>query len=161
MSYNYNNLFLDAMDTEQQTAIQDIKANKEFALQLIKDLDRVFQTNYEILDEQNCVIIRMKRSPSNNWYRAFSFVATKEGIKFNAVLLDYYSHVGKLYKKYKSSGTTAEDNFFREGTTQHGNVSFIIPISRNPQTIINGNNLKDALKDIILIMEREQYRKRF
>jgi len=161
MSYINENLFFDAMDTEQQKAIDEIKANKKFALQLIYDLDKVFQTNYEILDEQNCVIIRMKRSPSNNWYRAFSFVATKEGIKFNAVLLDYYSHVGKLYKKYKSSGTTAEENFLKEGTSQHGNVSFVIPISRNPQTIINGNNLKDALRDIIFIMEREQYRKRF
>ena len=161
INYNYNNLFFDAMDSEKLKAIDEIKANKGFTLQLINDLDKVFQTNYEILDEQDCVIIRMKRSPSNNWYRAFSFVATKEGIKFNAVLLDYYSHVGKLYKKYKSSGTTAEDNFFREGTTQHGNVSFVIPISRNPQTIINGNNLKDALRDIMFIMEREQYRKRF
>lgn len=159
--YNYNNLFLDAMDTEKQKAIDEIKLNKEFALKLIYDLDRVFQTNYEIVDEQNSVIIRMKRSPSNNWYRAFSFVATKDGIKFNATLLDYYSNVGKLYKKYKSSGSTAESNFLMEGTTQHGNVTFVIPISRNPQTIINGNNLKDALQDIVFIMEREQYRKRF
>ena len=155
MSYNYNNLFLDAMDTEQQKAIDEIKLNKEFALKLIIDLDRVYQTNYEILDEQNCVIIRMKRSLSNNWYRAFSFVATKEGINFNAVLLDYYSHVGHLFEKYRGNGTTAEESFVKEGTSRHGNVSFVIPIYRI------GDDLKQTLKDIILIMEREQYRKRF
>lgn len=155
MSYNYNNLFLDAMDSEKLKAIDEIKLNKEFALKLIIDLDKVFQTNYEIVDEQNCVIIRMKRSPSNNWYRAFSFVATKEGIIFNAIVLDYYSHMGKLFEKYRDNGTTAEDSFLREGTTQHGNVSFRIPIYRI------GDDLKQTLKDIIFIIEREQYRKRF
>lgn len=155
MSYNHNNLFLDALDSEKLNEIEEIKLNKKFALQLIYDLDRVFQTNYEILDEQNSVIIRMKRSPSNNWYRAFSFVSTKEGIIFNAVLLDYYSRVGELFEKYKSSGTTAEENFLNEGCSQHGNVTFRIPIYRS------GNDLKQTLRDIIFIMEREQYRKRF
>ena len=78
INYNYNNLFFDAMDSEKLKAIDEIKANKGFTLQLINDLDKVFQTNYEILDEQDCVIIRMKRSPSNNWYRAFSFVAKEK-----------------------------------------------------------------------------------
>jgi hypothetical protein len=155
INYNYNNLFFDAMDSEKLKAIDEIKANKGFTLQLINDLDKIFQTNYEIVDEQNCVIIRMKRSPSNNWYRSFSFVATKEGINFNATLLDYYSHVGYLFEKYKNSGTTAEENFVKEGTSKHGNVSFRIPIYRS------GDDLKQTLRDIMFIMEREQYRKRF
>jgi len=102
MSYNYNNLFLDAMDTEQQTAIQDIKANKEFALQLIKDLDKVFQTNYEIVDDQDSVVIRMKRFRSSNWIGSFYFSVTKEGIRFRSTNLGYYEckqykELGKLY----------------------------------------------------------------
>ena len=152
---SYNNLFLDALDSNKVNEIEEIKLNKQFALQLINDLDRVFQTNYEIVDEQDCVIIRMKRSPSNNWIRCFSFVATKDGINFNAVLLDYYSHVGHLFEKYKSNGTKAEENFVKEGTSKHGNVSFRIPIYRS------GDDLKQTLRDIVFILEREQYRKRF
>jgi hypothetical protein len=49
-----DNLFLNAMDIDQQSSIKEIKANKEFLLKLIADLDKVFQTNYEIIDEQNC-----------------------------------------------------------------------------------------------------------
>jgi hypothetical protein len=143
------------MDTEQQKAIDEIKANKEFALQLIYDLDKVFQTNYEVVDDQNQVTIRMKRNVSSNWYKCFSFIATKEGISFNAPLLDYYSHVGKLYEKYKSNGTKAEESFLKVGGTQFGIVSFRIPIYRI------GDDLKQTLRDIIFIMEREQYRKRF
>jgi len=160
MSYNYNNLFLDAMDTEQQTAIQDIKANKEFALQLIKDLDKVFQTNYEIVDDQDSVVIRMKRYVSSNWYGSFYFSVTKEGIRFRSTNLGYYEckqykELGKLYEKYKSNGTTCDSNFLHEGSTRHGFVNFVIPIYRN------GDDLKGALRDIIYLMEQNQYNKRF
>lgn len=160
MNYNYNNLFLDAMDTEQQKAIDEIKANKEFALKLIYDLDRVFQTNYEVVDDQMSVTIRMKRSPSNNWYRAFSFVATKDGINFYSSNLGYYNStqfksLGALYEKYKSNGTTCDTNFVMEGTSKHGFVNFRIPIYRV------GDDLKQTLQDIIYLMEQEQYRKRF
>lgn len=160
MSYNYNNLFLDAMDTEQQKAIDEIKANKEFALKLINDLDKVFQTNYQVEDDQECTIIRIKRSPSNNWHGAFSFVVSKNGIKFNSNNLGYYHStqfkcLGWLYEKYKDTGTTADNNFTMEGTTKHGHVSFVIPINRN------GERLSDSLKDIIYLMEQNQYRKRF
>jgi hypothetical protein len=161
-----SNLFLDAMDTDQQKAIDEIKANKAFALQLIYDLDRVFQTNYEILDDQDSVVIRMKRSVGSNWYGSFSFIVNKDGIKFRSSNLGYYESsqfkgLGKLYKKYKSSGTTCDENFLREGSTRHGFVNFVIPISRDPHVIINGNNLKDALRDIIYLMEQNQYHKRF
>jgi hypothetical protein len=160
MSYNYNNLFLDAMDTDQQRAIDEIKANKAFALQLIYDLDRVFQTNYEILDDQDSVVIRMKRSVGSNWYGSFSFVVNKEGIKFRSSNLGYYESkqfkgLGGLYEKYKGNGTTCDSNFLLEGGTRHGFVNFVIPINRN------GDNLKESLKDIIYLMEQNQYHKRF
>ena len=165
MNYTYNNLFLDSMDTDQQKAIDEIKLNKAFALQLINDLDRVFQTNYEIVDDQNSTIIRMKRYVSNNWYNAFIFSVTKEGIKFKSSNLGYYSvdevknpHIkplGKLYEKYKGNGTTCDSNFMLEGTSRHGNVNFVIPINRN------GNNLKESLRDIVYLMEQNQYNKRF
>lgn len=161
MSYNYNNLFLDAMDTEQQTAIQDIKANKEFALQLIKDLDNVFQTNYQCDDEQNGVIIRMKASPSYNSYGSFIFVVDKNGINFKSSNLGYYESsqfkgLGKLYEKYKVNGTTCDSNFLYEGSTRHGFVNFVIPI-----IYANGNELKQTLRDIMYLMEQNQYKKRF
>jgi len=155
-----NNLFLDAMDTDQQKAIEEIKANKAFALQLIYDLDRVFQTNYEILDDQNSVLIRMKRFVSNNWLNSFTFSVTKEGIKFRSYNMGYYEskqfkELGKLYEKYKGNGTTCDENFLFEGGTRHGNVNFVIPIYRV------GDDLKGALRDIVYLMEQNQYNKRF
>jgi len=155
-----NNLFLDAMDTDQQKAIEEIKANKAFALQLIYDLDRVFQTNNEILDDQNSVLIRMKRFVSNNWLNSFTFSVTKEGIKFRSYNMGYYEskqfkELGKLYEKYKGNGTTCDENFLFEGGTRHGNVNFVIPIYRV------GDDLKGALRDIVYLMEQNQYNKRF
>jgi hypothetical protein len=160
MDYNYNNLFLDALDTDQQRAIEEIKLNKAFALQLIYDLDKVFQTNYEILDDQDSVLIRMKRYVSNNWYNAFLFSVTKEGIKFKSTNLGYYEckqfkELGGLYEKYKGNGTTCDSNFLHEGSTRHGFVNFVIPIYRV------GDDLKGALRDIVYLMEQNQYNKRF
>lgn len=155
-----SNLFLDAMDTDQQRAIDEIKANKKFALELIYDLDRVFQTNYEILDDQDSVVIRMKRFVSNNWYGSFSFIVDKNGIKFRSSNLGYYESkqfkgLGGLYEKYKGNGTTCDSNFLLEGSTRHGFVNFVIPIYRV------GDDLKGALRDIIYLMEQNQYHKRF
>ena len=160
MNYNYNNLFFDAMDSEKLKAIDEIKANKGFALQLIKDLDRVFQTNYEVLDDQDSVVIRMKRSVGSSWYGSFSFGVNKDGIKFRSSNLGYYEskqfkELGGLYEKYKGNGTTCDENFLREGSSRHGFVNFVIPIYRN------GDDLKGALRDIIYIMEQNQYHKRF
>jgi hypothetical protein len=160
MSYNYNNLFLDAMDTEQQKAIDEIKENKGFALQLIKDLDRVFQTNYKCEDEQNGVIISMKASPNYNSYGSFVFVVDKNGINFKSSNLGYYEtkqfkELGGLYEKYKGNGTTCDENFLRKGSSRHGFVNFVIPIYRN------GDDLKQTLRDIMYLMEQNQYKKRF
>jgi hypothetical protein len=155
-----NNLFLDAMDTDQQKAIEEIKLNKQFALRLINDLDKVFQTNYEVIDDQDSVLIRMKKYPSSNWYGSFSFSVNKNGIKFRSSNLGYYystqfKGLGKLYEKYRGNGTTCDSNFLLEGTTRHGNVNFVIPIYRV------GDDLKGALRDIIYLMEQNQYNKRF
>lgn len=154
------NLFLSAMDISEKTAIQEIKLNKEFALKLINDLDKVFQTNYDISDEENSVTIRMKVSPSYNWSGCFSFIVTKDGIKFHSRNLGYYKNspfknLGELYEKYKDNGTKADSGFLTNSSSQHGFVQFVIPINRN------GDNLKDALKDIIYLMEQNQYKKRF
>ena len=160
MSYNHNNLFLDALDSKKLNEIEEIKLNKKFALQLIYDLDIVFQTNYEVLDDQDSVLIRMKRFVSNNWYGSFSFIVNKDGIKFRSSNLGYYEskqfkELGGLYEKYKGNGTTCDENFLLEGSSRHGFVNFVIPIYRN------GDDLKGALRDIIYIMEQNQYHKRF
>ena len=156
-----DNLFIDAMDTDQQMSIQEIKANKQFALKLINDLDKVFQTNYQIEDEQDGVVIRMKRNPTNNWYHCFSFFVSKNGITFSCQNLGYYhstqfKSLGGLYEKYKHNGqSTADSNMLLQGTSGHGWVKFNIKINRN------GDNLKDTLKDIVYLMEQDQYKKRF
>lgn len=154
------NLFFDAMDTDLQMAINETKLNKQFALQLINDLDAVFKTNYEGEDQRDSVVIRMKKYPTNNWYGSFSFSVTKVGITFHSKNLGYYhatqfKDLGGLYEKYKDNGAVAEPNFLKEGTSGFGYVSFNIRINRN------GVNLKDALKDIVYLMEQDGYIKRF
>lgn len=160
MEYNYNNLFLDALDTDRQKELEEIKANKKFALKLLGDLNMLFHTCYEINDQQEGVVINIKKLPTHNWYGSFSFVVDRKGIKFNTHNLGYYytsqfKSLGALYEKYKDTGTKAEDNFLREDTTRHGNVRFVIPINRN------SDNLKDTLRDIIYLMEQNQYTKKF
>jgi hypothetical protein len=160
MSYFNENLFFDAMETEQQKAIDEIKANKRFALKLINDLDKIFQTNYQCDDGQNGVNISMKASPNYNSYGSFVFVVDKNGINFKSSNLGYYEtkqfkELGGLYEKYKGNGTTCDNNFLLEGSSRHGFVNFVIPIYRV------GDDLKGALRDIIYIMEQNQYHKRF
>jgi hypothetical protein len=150
------NLFLDAMEIDQFAAIQEIKLNKVFALKLISDLDKIFQTNFSIKDEENGVLIYMRRYASNS--SRFRFIVQKSGISFRSESLGYYKctqfkDLGVLYEKYKDSGTTAHSGFL--SSSGHGNVNFIIPIYRN------GDNLLDTLKDIIYLMEQEGFLKRF
>ena len=66
-----------------------------------------------------------------------------------------FKELGGLYEKYKGNGTTCDENFLLEGSSRHGFVNFVIPIYRN------GDNLKESLRDIIYIMEQNQYYKRF
>jgi hypothetical protein len=111
-------------------------------------------------DEQNGVIISMKASSGYNWYGAFRFIVDKKGIEFKASNLGYYKcsqfkELGGLYEKYKGNGTTCDSNFLLEGSSRHGFVNFVIPIYRV------GDDLKQTLRDIIYLMEQNQYKKRF
>ena len=152
------NLFLESMDTKKVSEIFETKANKEFALTLVKDLDEVFHTNYRIQDGENSVLIRIKTSPSIGIYGGYSFSANKDGIRFYAKVLCYYSRLGKLYEKYKDSGTTADANFLAKGDrTGFGWVEFYIPILRTD----NKERLLNTLKDIVVILEHDRYTKRF
>lgn len=155
------NLFIDALTLDMQTDINKVKENKAFALRLINDLDKLFYTNYQIEDQQDSVVIRMKRSASSNWYGCFSFTATKLGVKFHSHNLGYYQSnhfksLGALYEKYKGNGTSAEINFLNNnaGSTRHGHVNFVIPINQD-------DNIKETLRDIVYLMEQNQYIKRF
>ena len=150
------NLFLESMDTKKVSEIFETKANKEFALNLVKDLDEVFHTNFRIQDREDSVLIRIKTSPSLNDYGSYNFSANKNGIRFYAKVLCYYSRLGKLYEKYKDSGTTADERFLGNGS-KFGWVEFYIPILRTD----NKERLLNTLKDIVVILEHDRYTKRF
>jgi len=172
------NLFLESMDTDKVSAIQETKENKSFVLSLIKDLDKIFYTNFQIEDNTDSTTIRIKASSNNNNYGSYTFSANKNGINFNANCLGYYSvksgndHIkplGKLYEKYKDIGTTADANFLAKGDRSgFGWVNFKIPIYRsdlhinlNLPKLDNKERLLDTLKDIIYILEHNSYTKRF
>lgn len=173
------NLFLEAMDVDKVNAIEETKENKNFALSLIKDLEKVFYTNFRIEDNTDYTIIRIKTSANNSDYGSYTFTANKDGIKFNAKCLGYYSvssgndHIkplGKLYEKYKDIGATADKGFL-DSTHRHGWVNFNIPIFRSDLLTYMkdthsekqkpNQRLLDTLKDIIYILEHNSYKKKF
>ena len=170
------NLFLESMDADKVSAIQETKENKSFVLSLIRDLDKVFHTNFEIEDNTNSTTIRIKASANSNTYGSYTFTANKDGVKFNAKCLGYYSvssgndHIkplGKLYEKYENIGATADKGFL-DSTYRHGWVNFNIPIFRsdlhinlNLPKLDNKERLLDTLKDIIYILEHNSYKKKF
>jgi hypothetical protein len=157
-----SNYFMDAMDTDQRLLIQEIKLNKAFALQLASDLDKVFQINYKIEDLENGVCITMKASASYSDYGSFRFVVSEDGIKFRSNNMGYYKStqfptksLGVLYEKYKGNGTKADWLLDPKDPRAHGMFTFVIPVNRN------SSNLKESLKDIMYLLEQNQYRKRF
>lgn len=157
-----DNLFLSAMDTDKRNAINAIKANKKFALRIIADLSKVFSTNHQVEDEYESVTIKMKKSPSNNWYGCFRIVANKDGVKFHADNLGYYSvhsgstikPLGKVYEKYKET-SRADDRFATNIDGGFGNVYVTFSVSENDV------NLSEKLNDMVYLMEHNQFTKVF
>jgi hypothetical protein len=155
-----DNLFLNAIDSDKLNEINAIKRNKAFALRILNDLSKVFRTYEKIEDEYDSTSIDMKRTSTSNYYRCFSLVSNKKGLFFNAVCLGYYSvngvssikALGKLYEKYIDL-STADDNF--KVRHDHGYVTIRIKLDENDI------DLNEKLKDIVYLMEQNQFTKIF
>lgn len=145
------NLFIQAMNPQEVADINETKLNKEFALRLIYDLSKVFQTNHQVFNERDSVEIRMKTSPNHNWYGCFRFTADKKGISFYANILTYHKHIGHLYVKYKENEGTKKE---REND-DHCNFKIEIKINRHD------SNINEKLKDIVELMNLNRFNKRF
>jgi len=155
-----DNLFLNAIDSDKLNEINAIKRNKAFALRILNDLSKVFRTYEKIEDEYDSTSIDMKRTSTSNYYRCFSLVSNKKGLFFDAVCLGYYSvngvssikALGKLYEKYIDL-STADDNF--KVRHDHGYVTIRIKLDENDI------DLNEKLKDIVYLMEQNQFTKIF
>jgi hypothetical protein len=155
-----DNLFLDAIDSDKLNEINAIKRNKAFALRIIKDLNKVFRTYERIEDAYDSTSIDMKRTSTSNFYRCFSLLANKKGLFFIANCLGYYGvndgssikPLGFLYEKYKET-STADDSF--EVRQDHGQVTIRIKLNENDI------ELNNKLKDIVYLMEQNQFTKVF
>jgi hypothetical protein len=165
-----SNLFLQSMTDEQVGAIEKVKQNKVFTLRLIKDLGQIFHTNETVRDEQNSVRVSISAYGQNR-YENFIFHANKNGVTFSGKVLGYREvdtvkspHIkplGALYEKYKTDGgsmfdgiSTVADNEFLSDHG-HGEVQFTIKIEEN------SSNLQETLRDIIYLLEKESFKKRF
>lgn len=158
-----DNLFMAAMSVDKVAAIEQTKAYKAFALKLINDLKRVFRVNEEVNDGQNSCTIRIKAKPYYI-YRDNKFVANSDGVFLLFKSLGYYSvdtesnpHImplGKLYEKYKDTGSSAESSFLDE-KNRYGYVNFKIQLA--PNDVL----LNDKLRDIIYLLEQDSYHKVF
>ena len=174
------NLFLEAIGSEKISAINEIKENKKFLLGLINDLEKVFYTHYEIFDKDNYVEVRIKPNQSYGYHGTYSFFAKENGVKFSARVLGYYEckdpnfkPIGKLYEKYKDFAATADKSFLKKDSIggAHGYVDFNIPIHRSDLIISMkdthsekqkpNERLVDTLKDIVYLLEKQGYNKRF
>jgi hypothetical protein len=155
-----DNLFLNAIDSDKLNEINAIKRNKAFALRILNDLSKVFRTYEKIEDEYDSTSIDMKRTSTSNYYRCFSLVSNKKGLFFDAVCLGYYSvgegssikALGKLYEKYIDL-STADDNF--KLRHDHGYVTIRIKLDESDI------DLNEKLKDIVYLMEQNQFTKIF
>jgi hypothetical protein len=155
-----DNLFLDAIDSDKLNEINAIKTNKAFALRIINDLRKVFRTYERIEDASDSTSIDMKRTSTSNYYNCFSLLANKKGLFFIANCLGYYGKddgssikpLGKLYEKYIDL-STANDCF--KVRHDHGQVVIRIKLDENDI------DLKDKLKDIVYLMEQNQFTKVF
>jgi hypothetical protein len=152
-----DNLFLDAIDSDKLNEINAIKTNKAFALRIINDLRKVFRTYERIEDASDSTSIDMKRTSTSNYYHCFSLLANKKGLFFIANCLGYYEgssrkSLGFLYEKYIDL-STAEDSF--KVRHDHGQVVIRIKLDENDI------DLKDKLKDIVYLMEQNQFTKVF
>jgi hypothetical protein len=155
-----DNLFLDAIDSDKLNEINAIKTNKAFALRIINDLRKVFRTYERIEDASDSTSIDMKRTSTSNYYHCFTLLANKKGLFFIANCLGYYSvgegstikPLGKLYEKYIET-SSADDNF--KVRHDHGQVVIRIKLDENDI------DLKDKLKDIVYLMEQNQFTKVF
>jgi hypothetical protein len=155
-----DNLFLNAIDSDKLNDINAIKRNKAFALRILNDLSKVFRTYEKIEDEYDSTSIDMKRTSTSNYYSCFSLLSNKKGLFFNANCLGYYSvndgssikALGKLYEKYIDL-STADDSF--KNRHDHGKVTIRIKLDENDI------DLNDKLKDIVYLMEQNQFTKVF
>lgn len=143
------NLFIQAMDQQEVESINQIKLNKAFALRLISDLSKVFQTNHSVEDDKNFVNIRMRTSPSNNFYNCSYFIANEKGVSFTSPILTYEYKIGHLFKKYEnlSEKDRSNDDF----------CTFTIKINIQRDDL----NISDKLKDIVELMNLKGYYKKF
>ena len=154
------NLFLNAIDSDKLNEINVIKTNKAFALRIINDLKKVFRTYERIEDLYDSTSIDMKRTSTSNYYHCFSLLANKKGLFFIANCLGYYSvnegssikPLGFLYERYKEL-STADDNF--KVRHDHGQVVIRIKLDENDI------ELNNKLRDIVYLMEQNQFTKIF
>jgi hypothetical protein len=161
------NLFLQAMDTDKVLAIAETKQNKAFALRLVDNLNNVFHTHAKTEDGRDACTINIK---AKEYYRDGSghrFYANSEGVFFISEPSGYYEGgkkpLGALYEKYKDCGVTidgefrktAVDDSFLKKEQGYGTVKLKIPIYRNDV------NLNEKLRDIVYILERDNFDKKF
>lgn len=157
------NIFLMAMELTKASAIQQIKANKQFALMMIKDLTKVFRVNQEVNDSENSCIIRIK-GKTHYIYQNNYFVANSEGVFLNFKTLGHYKvdteknptimPLGELYEKYKGTGSSAESSFL-DPKNRFGYVTFRIPLDKYDAL------LHEKLRDVVYLLEHDRYNKVF
>lgn len=152
-----SNLFMESMDCEQRCEIEAIKKNKAFFRRLANNLGEVFHIFGRIVDEQKSSKYNMSTQAGSRHSSAY-FKADKDGVIFHAHPL-LMRERGKqptqeLYDRYKDTGECSADKSYMS-EYGHGNVTFDIKLSEDDP------NLQQKLKDIMFIMERKYFNRKF
>lgn len=152
-----NNLFLNAIPSDQLAEIEAVKKNKAFFRRLANDLGEVYHIFGQVADEQKSSRYKMYTQAGNVNYSVY-FTADKDGVVFHAYPL-LMRERGKeptqeLYDRYKDTGEARGDKSYL-GSSGHGNVTFDIKLSENDP------NLQQKLRDIVFIMSKQYFNKKF
>ena len=83
------NLFTEALPKNEADKISAIKTSKAFALRLLSDLKGVYRIFETVNDQQNGVVIEIRRSSNIRQGYGFKFIADMNGVRFVGRVLGY------------------------------------------------------------------------
>jgi len=143
------NIFATSMTDKERSDIQKIKEHKAFMNRIIADLNEVYHARIRREDKPTTSSTWVDARDVRVGYEDFEYVADAKGIKAQYTGLGEYEDFGKLWEKYEK--IWADDGF--KGGRGFGKFCIKIPIG------VEG--YEEAISDIIFIMKKEKYNKRF
>jgi len=157
------NLFTEALPKNEADKISAIKTSKAFALRLLSDLKGVYRIFETVNDQQNGVVIEIRRSSNIRQGYGFNFIADMNGVRFVGRVLGYrvlpegsdIKTFGWIMEKYSEFGSKAESRFMDDVPQPFGYVDFVIPLKyADPK-------FNERIRDVMKLLDKDEFNKNF